>query len=162
MLTEARVVIEDFRRNYNTFRPHSKLGYRSPAVLCSLTLSISHFGWPAAFLRRSSTNHNPYIYLNSSTRLTLRVARKRESCDNVFLLLASLRIAFIDLNLSAKGLILIQRQLIQDSPVFQPDRKSCGSDPTIFQFLGQEGSLSGLGCGLKAGCVLGPPPSPRP
>jgi len=30
-LTEARVVIEDFRREYNTFRPHSKLGYLSPA-----------------------------------------------------------------------------------------------------------------------------------
>jgi putative transposase len=30
-LTEARVVIEDFRIQYNTQRPHSKLGYRSPA-----------------------------------------------------------------------------------------------------------------------------------
>jgi transposase InsO family protein len=30
-LTEARVVIEDFRREYNHFRPHSKLGYTSPA-----------------------------------------------------------------------------------------------------------------------------------
>jgi transposase InsO family protein len=30
-LTEARVVIEDYRREYNTFRPHSKLGYLSPA-----------------------------------------------------------------------------------------------------------------------------------
>ena len=29
-LTEARVVIEDFRIEYNTRRPHSKLGYRSP------------------------------------------------------------------------------------------------------------------------------------
>ena len=30
-LTEARVVIEDFRREYNQLRPHSKLGYQSPA-----------------------------------------------------------------------------------------------------------------------------------
>ena len=29
-LTEARVVIEDYRRNYNHHRPHSKLGYQSP------------------------------------------------------------------------------------------------------------------------------------
>ena len=30
-LTEARVVIEDFRRQYNHERPHSRLGYESPA-----------------------------------------------------------------------------------------------------------------------------------
>jgi transposase InsO family protein len=30
-LTEARVVIEDFRLDYNTRRPHSSLHYRSPA-----------------------------------------------------------------------------------------------------------------------------------
>jgi putative transposase len=30
-LTEARVVIGDYRREYNQFRPHSGLGYRSPA-----------------------------------------------------------------------------------------------------------------------------------
>ena len=29
-LTEARVVIEDFRCEYNQLRPHSKLGYQSP------------------------------------------------------------------------------------------------------------------------------------
>lgn len=29
-LTEARVVIEDYRRDYNHHRPHSKLGYQSP------------------------------------------------------------------------------------------------------------------------------------
>ena len=29
-LTEARVVIEDFRREYNQYRPHSRLGYLSP------------------------------------------------------------------------------------------------------------------------------------
>jgi len=29
-LTEARVVIEDFRHRYNHLRPHSRLGYQSP------------------------------------------------------------------------------------------------------------------------------------
>jgi transposase InsO family protein len=29
-LREARVVIEDFRRDYNQDRPHSRLGYLSP------------------------------------------------------------------------------------------------------------------------------------
>lgn len=29
-LTEARVVIEDYRKDYNQNRPHSKLGYKSP------------------------------------------------------------------------------------------------------------------------------------
>lgn len=29
-LTEARVVIEDFRQDYNSARPHSSLGYQSP------------------------------------------------------------------------------------------------------------------------------------
>jgi putative transposase len=30
-LTEARVVIEDYRNEYNEYRPHSRLGYVSPA-----------------------------------------------------------------------------------------------------------------------------------
>jgi len=30
-LAEARVLIEAWRRHYNTFRPHSSLGYRPPA-----------------------------------------------------------------------------------------------------------------------------------
>lgn len=30
-LTEARILIEGWRRHYNTFRPHSSLGYRPPA-----------------------------------------------------------------------------------------------------------------------------------
>jgi len=30
-LTEARVVVEDFRQDYNQQRPHSRLGYASPA-----------------------------------------------------------------------------------------------------------------------------------
>jgi transposase InsO family protein len=36
-LTEARVVIEDYRREYNQRRPHSKLGYMSPAQFAAQT-----------------------------------------------------------------------------------------------------------------------------
>jgi putative transposase len=32
-LKEARVVIESWRRHYNSKRPHSSLGYRPPAPL---------------------------------------------------------------------------------------------------------------------------------
>ena len=35
-LTEARVVIEDFRCHYNERRPHGKLGYQSPARFAAL------------------------------------------------------------------------------------------------------------------------------
>ena len=30
-LKEAKIVIENWRRHYNTVRPHSSLGYRPPA-----------------------------------------------------------------------------------------------------------------------------------
>jgi transposase InsO family protein len=39
-LKEAKVVIEEWRRHYNTIRPHSSLGYRPPAPEAVL--------WPAA------------------------------------------------------------------------------------------------------------------
>jgi len=34
-LTEARVVVGDFRQKYNQVRPHSRLGYESPAVFAA-------------------------------------------------------------------------------------------------------------------------------
>ena len=40
-LTEAKVLIEQWRREYNTIRPHSSLGYRPPApeaVMAVITL----------------------------------------------------------------------------------------------------------------------------
>lgn len=40
-LTEARVVVEDYRREYNTFRPHSRLGYQSPARFAAKTRTPS-------------------------------------------------------------------------------------------------------------------------
>ena len=30
-LKEAQIIIESWRKHYNTFRPHSALGYRPPA-----------------------------------------------------------------------------------------------------------------------------------
>jgi len=41
-LKEARIIIEKYRVEYNTLRPHSSLGYRPPApVACSPTLNLS-------------------------------------------------------------------------------------------------------------------------
>jgi len=37
-LTEARVLIEEWRREYNGVRPHSSLGYRPPAPEAILTM----------------------------------------------------------------------------------------------------------------------------
>ena len=37
-LTEARVVIEDYRIEYNHRRPHSRLGYRSPVTYAATLL----------------------------------------------------------------------------------------------------------------------------
>jgi len=50
-LREAQVLIENWRRHYNTIRPHSALGYRSPApeiIASDLT------AWPAAQPRPAS------------------------------------------------------------------------------------------------------------
>ncbi len=50
-LREAQVVIESWRRHYNTIRPHASLGFRPPApevVLPTLT------AWPAALRRPAS------------------------------------------------------------------------------------------------------------
>jgi transposase InsO family protein len=40
-LTEARVVIEDFRHHYNHLRPHSRLGYQSPVRFAARTTTPS-------------------------------------------------------------------------------------------------------------------------
>jgi hypothetical protein len=38
-MSEARVVIEDYRQHYNAERPHSSLGYTSPAHFAAKSLS---------------------------------------------------------------------------------------------------------------------------
>mgnify|MGYP000613086638 CR=1 FL=1 len=39
-LTEAKVLIEQWRREYNQVRPHSSLGYRPPAPEAKLSLTL--------------------------------------------------------------------------------------------------------------------------
>ena len=48
-LTEAQVLVEEYRRSYNTERPHSALGYQTPAAFRiaaqqQLTSSVSQVG----------------------------------------------------------------------------------------------------------------------
>jgi putative transposase len=45
-LKEAQVLIEMWRRHYNTIRPHSSLGYRPPvpATIVALSSQILHTG----------------------------------------------------------------------------------------------------------------------
>ena len=42
-LREAQVVIESWRRHYNTVRPHASLGFRPPAP----EVVLPAFAWPA-------------------------------------------------------------------------------------------------------------------
>ncbi len=51
-LTEARVVIEDFRGEYNERRPHGKLGYQSPARFAALQRGLT----PASLTEAGQTN----------------------------------------------------------------------------------------------------------
>ena len=45
-LMEAKIIIEMWRRHYNTIRPHSSLGYRPPAPLAVLPADLaSAIGW---------------------------------------------------------------------------------------------------------------------
>lgn len=59
-LSEARVIIEDFRVQYNTLRPHSKLGYQSPARFAAqLPPSLAPVGLrpPSAKDGQTTTDH---------------------------------------------------------------------------------------------------------
>jgi len=40
-LTEARVSIEEWRREYNQVRPHSALGYRPPAPEAIIPVTLT-------------------------------------------------------------------------------------------------------------------------
>jgi transposase InsO family protein len=42
-LKEAKVIIERWRQEYNTIRPHSSLGYRPPAPEAIMTLHFDPF-----------------------------------------------------------------------------------------------------------------------
>jgi putative transposase len=57
-LREAQILIENWRRHYNTIRPHSALGYRPPApeiIVPDLT------AWPAAQPRPASPTTLPLV-----------------------------------------------------------------------------------------------------
>ena len=47
-LQEAKVVIESWRRHYNTIRPHASLGYKPPAPEVFVPTFMA---WPAALTR---------------------------------------------------------------------------------------------------------------
>jgi hypothetical protein len=55
-LTEAQIVIESWRRHYNTARPHSSLGYKPPAleVLLWLAAQPNQLGPPLSLERPES------------------------------------------------------------------------------------------------------------
>jgi transposase InsO family protein len=46
-LTEARILLERWRRQYNTIRPHSALGYRPPApeAVRPVPVGVSQLSW---------------------------------------------------------------------------------------------------------------------
>ena|SRR3972149_2888381 len=46
-LKEAQVVVEEWRRHYNTRRPHSALGYRPPAPAAVLS-TVERFAEPSS------------------------------------------------------------------------------------------------------------------
>ena len=60
-LTEARVVIEDYRNEYNTLRPHSSLGYQSPARFAArkITPSPSPVVLRSPYVGDGQRNNNP-------------------------------------------------------------------------------------------------------
>ncbi|GAI62352.1 unnamed protein product, partial [marine sediment metagenome] len=40
-LTEAKIIIEQWQREYNQVRPHSALGYRPPAPDTKMSLTLT-------------------------------------------------------------------------------------------------------------------------
>src|SRR5215218_1770493 len=55
-LREAKVVIESWRRHYNTVRPHASLGYRPPAPEVFVPALAA---WPAALSRPAPPARHP-------------------------------------------------------------------------------------------------------
>jgi putative transposase len=51
-LTEARIIIEGWRRHYNGVRPHSSLGYNPPAPEVFVP---SHAAWPSPLVKAAPT-----------------------------------------------------------------------------------------------------------
>lgn len=51
-LTEARIIIESWRRHYNSVRPHSSLGYKPPAPEVFVP---NHAAWPSPLVKAAPT-----------------------------------------------------------------------------------------------------------
>ena len=66
-LTEARVVIEDYRNQYNQQRPHSKLGYQSPARYAASLLPSLAPVRPAELGLPSARDGQPASVVSTST-----------------------------------------------------------------------------------------------
>ena len=66
-LQEAQVVIESWRRHYNTIRPHASLGYRPPAPEVFVPAFAA---WPARAAKRPmKQTPTPALTLNPDHRL---------------------------------------------------------------------------------------------
>jgi putative transposase len=57
-LREAQIVIESWRRHYNTIRPHASLGYRAPAPEVFVPALAA---WPAALSRPAPPAMQPVV-----------------------------------------------------------------------------------------------------
>ena len=53
-LAHARVALEEWRRDYNTERPHSALGNLTPVAYAARNASVPQQAWGAALNRRAS------------------------------------------------------------------------------------------------------------
>jgi len=74
-LREAEILIEAWRRHYNTLRPHSSLGYRAPAPEVIVAGGGTMAPWPSALARNRARLASPDLAsgqnLNQhSTRIT--------------------------------------------------------------------------------------------
>ena len=80
-LTEARVVLEDWRWKYNHIRPHRSLGYITPIRFAQKEIEEPHFGrcqdlgLPTTPLRPSIDYLYKINHTNNTSRLTLALVQ---------------------------------------------------------------------------------------
>ena len=77
-LTEARVVIGDYRSQYNQLRPHSQARLFEPSTIRGATLSILGFGRASPSLRQGWTKPERKTNMNPVLGLTQKVVLKSE------------------------------------------------------------------------------------
>lgn len=69
LLKEAQVLIETWRRQYNTVRPHSALGYRPPGPSCDLCPTYSESGSWSNFVSGTKTGGRSVFFSHKATNL---------------------------------------------------------------------------------------------